>query len=153
MTCRLRSVRGHRRFGVALAALIGGGGLSLLSAGTATAAVEIGETSESAVPCVGNFSLAQDVAAPPRNYTVPDGGGVITAWKLQEDGPGDLARLKVYRRTADPSEFFTVGESAEETTAPDDPISSSPGFQSPVGTYSALPPAHRPTASPIPAQI
>jgi hypothetical protein len=86
----------------------------LVSAGTAQASVTLGQAKWNNFACGGaGYTLVQDAVASDPTYTVPAGGGVLTSWSSSANGDATTTlRLKVYRRTADPSMFTTTGESA-----------------------------------------
>ena len=101
----------------AVAALVAAGALAA-PAGSAQAAEVIGQTAPG-LNCMPGTALQEAVAGPP-SYTVPEGGGVITAWSHFESADsGNQMRLKVFRRTAVTTGFVVVGQSALETLTPD----------------------------------
>ena len=86
----------------------------LASAGSAQASVTLGQAYWNSFACGGaGYTLVQDAVASDPTYTVPAGGGVLTSWSSSANGDATTTlRLKVYRRTADPSVFTPTGESA-----------------------------------------
>jgi hypothetical protein len=86
----------------------------LASAGSAQASVTLGQAFFNSFACGGaGYTLVQDAVASDPTYTVRAGGGVLTSWSSSANGDATTTlRLKVYRRTADPSVFTTTGESA-----------------------------------------
>jgi hypothetical protein len=86
----------------------------LASAGSAQASVRLGQAFFNSFACGGaGYTLVQDAVASDPTYTVRAGGGVLTSWSSSANGDATTTlRLKVYRRTADPSMFTTTGESA-----------------------------------------
>ncbi len=91
--------------------------------GQAQAATTIGRAAtDSVTNCSAGFAWVQntaDLSSP--SYTVPAGGGVITAWShdVSADTPTTATmRLKVFRKTA-PQTYLTVGHSvAQPLTSP-----------------------------------
>jgi hypothetical protein len=88
---------------------------------SASAAVTLGATGGSGgLDCPPDFTWAQNsTAAGSPSYVVPAGGGVITSWS-HDRGPALATaqlRLKVFRRTAAPGVYLTVGESGFEPLA------------------------------------
>ena len=99
---------------------------------TASGAVTIGATYSDAVDCgsAGFSSLQDGTAAGNASYVVPDGNWVVVGWRVDEDADAGQARVKVWRRTSNGSQFLVVGHSALETT----PINAVTSFSADIPT-------------------
>ncbi len=108
-------VRARRQAGVLV-------GLTILAvasvASPASAASVVGQTGNTGGGCLGSgYTFVQDTVAGPPAYAMPS-AGVITSWSHQAGSGNHTMRMKVYRETIVPDEFFVVGESAVEQLAP-----------------------------------
>jgi hypothetical protein len=100
--------------------IAGGVALAALAAlpAAASGATTIGQTSGTGSNCSGSgFTFLQDTVAGPPSYEAPT-GGVITSWSHDALAGTASLRLKVYRRTSNPDQYSTVGESAPELPPP-----------------------------------
>jgi hypothetical protein len=63
-----------------------------------------------------------------QSYAVPAGGGVITSWQTQTGPNAGKVKLKVFRATANPTQYLIVGEEGPHNIA----ANTSPSFSSNV---------------------
>lgn len=85
------------------------GSVAAASAGSAPAAVTVGQLAPGLITsCSNSFEWVQ-VSAPDNAYTVP-AAGEITSWTHRSQvGAGQTPTLKIYRKIGDPATFVVVG--------------------------------------------
>jgi hypothetical protein len=95
-----------------------------LAGGSAAASTPLGQTATSGTffeNCAGTYTEIQVSTGGAPSYTVPSGGGVITAWTHEGEsgggGSGNQLKLKIYRPTMTANQFTVVGQSQAEPLA------------------------------------
>jgi hypothetical protein len=89
----------------------------------APASVTIGQLAPSFPPpaeCVGGtFDNVQGNLATGNSYVVPPGGAAITSWSTNAAaGAGQMLKLKVFRKIAEPATYMAVGHDGPRLLAP-----------------------------------
>jgi hypothetical protein len=83
---------------------------TIVVATTAVATGTIGSLATTPTPCAGPYDTVQATSTG-ASYTVPAGGGAITAWSTQAGANTGSAALEVWRPTAVAGSYLLVGAS------------------------------------------
>ena len=88
----------------------------LIPASSSSAATTLGQTSTpySGAGCESPSTYIQVSTGVAPSYTVPAGGGVITAWSMVAGSTSAKVRLGIFRQTGMPDEYTTIGASAAQ---------------------------------------